>query len=300
MDQIALIFVCLLGGIILKRIPNIPENPHKGINFFLIYVSLPAVTLRYIPYFELDFFALVPISVSFIIFAFAWLFFKTLQKKLGWSNTLTACLILTCGLGNTSFVGFPLIESYFGKEGLPTAVIIDQGSFLVLASAGLTVAISAAHGKVKPAVILKKIVLFPQFMAFIIALFFLGKGFGPVVESVLSKLAVTLVPLALVSVGLQIQFSFKEMKRRFIAIGLSYKLILAPIIILLFFKFILQDSSSLSAKVSIIEAAMAPMITASILATEYDLEAPLAQMITSIGILLSFGTTFIWWLIIGS
>lgn len=300
MDQIALIFVCLLGGIILKRLPNIPENPHKGINFFLIYVSLPAVTLRYIPYFQLDFFALIPISVSFIIFGFAWLFFKTLQKSLGWSNALTASLTLTCGLGNTSFVGFPLIESYFGKEGLPTAVIIDQGSFLVLASAGLAVAISAAHGKVKPFVILKKIVLFPQFMAFIIALFFLGKGFGPVVESVLSKLAVTLVPLALVSVGLQIQFSFKQMKRRFIAIGLSYKLILAPIIIFLFFKFILQDSSSLSARVSILEAAMAPMITASILATEYELEAPLAQMITSIGILLSFGTTFIWWLIIGS
>lgn len=299
MDQIALIFVCLLGGIILKRLPNIPEDPHLGINFFLIYVSLPAVTLRYIPYFKLDFVALVPITISFIIFGCAWALFKFLQHKYSWSNALTACLTLTCGLGNTSFVGFPLIESYFGKEGLPTAIIIDQGSFLVLASAGLAVAIKAAHGKVKSVQILKKIVLFPQFIAFIIALFFLGKGFGSIAESVLSKLASTLVPLALVSVGLQIQFSFKEIKRRFIAIGLTYKLILAPIIIFIFFRYLIGDSTSLSARVSIMEAAMAPMITASILASQYKLEAPLAQMITSIGILLSFGTTYLWWLFLG-
>jgi len=299
MDQLALIFVCLLGGILLQRVPGIPNDPHKGINFFIIYVSLPAVTLLYIPYFQLNLIALIPITVSFIIFAFAWLFFKILQKRYGWSNALTACLTLTCGLGNTSFLGFPLIEGYFGKEGLPTAVIIDQGTFLVLASAGLAVAIKAAHGKVKSIVIIKKIVLFPQFIAFIFALFVLGKGFGDVAESVFAKLASTLVPLALVSVGLQIQFSFKEIKRRFIAIGLTYKLVLAPIIIFLFFRFVINDTSSLSARVSIMEAAMAPMITASILASQYKLEAPLAQMITSIGIMLSFGTTFLWWLILG-
>jgi len=299
MDQLALIFVCLLGGILLQRVPGIPNDPHKGINFFIIYVSLPAVTLLYIPYFQLNFIALIPITVGFIIFAFAWLFFKVLQKRYGWSNALTACLTLTCGLGNTSFIGFPLIESYFGKEGIPTAVIIDQGSFLVLASAGLAVAIKAAHGKVKTMVIVKKIFLFPQFIAFIIALFFLGKGFGQVAESVLSKLAATLVPLALVSVGLQIQFTFKEIKRRFIVIGLTYKLLVAPLLIYIFFKFVLGDTTSLSAKVSIMEAAMAPMITASILASQYKLETPLAQMITSIGIMLSFGTTFLWWLILG-
>jgi predicted permease len=299
MDQIALIFVCLLGGILLKRLPAIPEDSHKGINFFIIYISLPAVTLLYIPYFQLNIIALIPITVSFIIFGFAWLIFKLLQKKYGWTDALTACLTLTCGLGNTSFVGFPLIESYFGKEGLPTAVIIDQGSFLMLASAGLAVAIKAAHGKVKSTVIVKKIVLFPQFIAFIIALFFLGKGFGELAESVFSKLAATLVPLALVSVGLQIQFSFKEIRRRYIALGLSYKLILAPIIIFIFFKYGVNDISSLSARVSVMEAAMAPMITASILASQYKLEAPLAQMITSIGILLSFGTTYLWWIFLG-
>jgi hypothetical protein len=62
---------------------------------------------------------------------------------------------------------------------------------------------------------------------------------------------------------------------------------------------VINDTSSLSARVSIMEAAMAPMITASILASQYKLEAPLAQMITSIGIMLSFGTTFLWWLILG-
>ncbi|MEZ4786733.1 MAG: hypothetical protein R2790_02345 [Flavobacterium haoranii] len=34
------------------------------------------------------------------------------------SKKLTGCLIVVAGLGNTSFVGFPVIEALFGKKGI--------------------------------------------------------------------------------------------------------------------------------------------------------------------------------------
>jgi predicted permease len=41
---------------------------------------------------------------------------------------LIGCLILTAGLGNTSF-GFPIIEALYGEEGLKTAILVDQPGF---------------------------------------------------------------------------------------------------------------------------------------------------------------------------
>jgi predicted permease len=52
---------------------------------------------------------------------------------------LTGCLILTAGLGNTSFLGFPIIEALYGQEGMKTAILVDQpGTFVVLSTLELS------------------------------------------------------------------------------------------------------------------------------------------------------------------
>jgi predicted permease len=51
----------------------------------------------------------------------------------GGSREQLGALALCCGLGNTSFVGLPLIEAIAGKEALGPAAVVDQlGSFLAL------------------------------------------------------------------------------------------------------------------------------------------------------------------------
>jgi predicted permease len=48
-------------------------------------------------------------------------------------------LILTAGLGNTSFLGFPIIEALYGQEGMKTAILVDQpGTFVVLSTLELS------------------------------------------------------------------------------------------------------------------------------------------------------------------
>lgn len=48
-----------------------------------------------------------------------------------------------------------------------------------------------------------------------------------------------------------------------------------------------------------LEAAMAPMITAAVVARELDLDGEIAQLLVGIGIPLSFATVSIWWRLLG-
>ncbi|WP_321540449.1 AEC family transporter [Flavobacterium piscinae] len=125
---------------------------------------------------------------------------------------LTGCLILTGGLGNTSFVGFPVIEALFGQEGLQTAIIVDQpGSFVVLATLGVTVASVFSKGEVDSKAIIKKILFFPPFIAFVLAclLNFLNIDFPNMLQTVFQKVGGTVSTIALVSVGLQLKIDKK-------------------------------------------------------------------------------------------
>ena len=43
----------------------------------------------------------------------------------------TGALAVVGGLGNTSFIGLPMIESFYGASGMPTGILIDQlGTYL--------------------------------------------------------------------------------------------------------------------------------------------------------------------------
>src|SRR5690606_1397271 len=144
-------------------------------------------------------------------------------------------LILTAGLGNTSFVGFPLLEALYGPESIQWGVLIDQlGSFLVLSTLGLFVA--STHGfrrDGKPLKPLIQIATFPPFIALAVAtvIGIANIELGPMINEVIGKLAATLVPLALIAVGFQLRLSPSVLKRywRPLTLGLTFKLVMIPI-----------------------------------------------------------------------
>jgi malate permease and related proteins len=115
--------------------------------------------------------------------------------------------------------------------------------------------------------------------------------------NVLKVLANTMTPLALISVGMQLKFSLEKDLLKELSLGLTYKLLLAPALLYLLF-FVMLKSNSLEAKVSVMEAAMAPMITGAILAAKYNLNPRLAGLMVGIGIPLSFLTLIFWYLIV--
>lgn len=300
MDNIILIFVCLIAGVLLRRIKSVPENAHTALNQYVIYISLPALALFYIPKIEISTQLLYPLGAAWLGFILAWLFFAGLGRAFGWPKKLIGCLVLTAGLGNTAFVGFPVIEALYGKEGLKTAIVLDQpGTFVVMATLGIVVAASYSKGVVGASGILRKILLFPPFIAFTIAavMNICGYDFAAILQPMLQKLGATVTPVALVAVGMQLSIQRRGRHWGFLFLGLFFKLVLMPLALLILYKFIL-GADGMPIDVTIMEAAMAPMITAAILASAHGLKPKLAGMMIGVGIPLSFLTLTVWYYIL--
>lgn len=295
MDSIILIFVCLFAGLGLRFIKNVPANAHVALNQFVIYISLPAVSLYYVPKIILATNLLYAVAVAYAGFLLSWVFFGGLGKILNWPQKLTGCLILCAGLGNTSFVGFPVIEALYGKQGLEIALMVDQpGSFVVVSTLGIFIALTYSNSK-SDTPVLKKMLLFPPLIGFMagLALNLLHLDFPETVQPVLQKLGSTVTPVALVAVGLQLKFERKSRYWNFMWLGLLFKIILTPLFFYILYKLIIHDET-LTTTVSVLEAAMPPMITAAILCSAYNLKPKLAGMMIGIGIPLSFITLAVW------
>jgi predicted permease len=304
MPNILLIFVSLLLGILLQRIPNFPENAYKTFNAYLIYIVLPAIAVLYIPRIAIGTELILPVLVAWIGFFMSWGFFGRLGKTKNWDRGTTGCLIITAGLANTSFIGIPIIEALYGAEGLKIAILIDQpGSFVLVSSFAIIVGSIYSNKKKRKRDITKSILQFPPFMFFMIALGMnlLGIQASGMSEHVLGSFTQTLTPIALLSVGLQTKLTFGDIKDPALWYGLAFKLVLTPFVIYVLYGMILGDSpmDQLIYKVSVLEAAMAPMIAGSIIAINCGLNPRLASLMIGVGIPLSFITLIGWYLLVG-
>jgi predicted permease len=117
----------------------------------------------------------------------------------------------------------------------------------------------------------------------------MGVEFHPIISKVLNSFASTIVPIALVAVGLQLQFKLPREDLKPFSVSLFVKLIFAPIIAILVCKIFGWNNQA--SMVSIMEAAMAPMITAGAIAAMAGLAPRLSSAIVGYGILISFVTT---------
>jgi malate permease and related proteins len=297
MENILLLFLCLLLGVALQKVPQFPKNAYQSLNQYVIYVSLPALALYYIPKITISLALLYPLGIAWLGFGLSFVFFYALGTYFKWSKKLTGCLILTAGLSNTSFVGFPIIEALYGAEGLKTAIIVDQpGSFVVVTTLGILVAASFSRGNLSTSEILMKIVKFPPFIAFTIALLFtiFSLEFPNALQNAFLRIGNTVTPVALVAVGLQLKMDTKSKHWSFLGLGLFFKLLIMPAFFYLLYKIIL-GGNGLEINVSILESAMAPMITGTILAANYGLKPKLSSMMVGVGIPLSLITVAFWY-----
>ncbi len=284
-------------GILAQRIEFLPSKLASYLNKYLIYFVLPALALKYLPNIELKLELALPILSAWISFGLSWLLFGFLGRKLHWPDSVTGCLIIVAGLANTSFVGFPIIHALYGQEGVQIALLIDQaGSFIIVSSLAVIVASIYSAEKKRKRDISKKIISFPPFIFFLLAMLlnFLNIQLPGIVQPPLEWIALTLTPVALTAVGLQIRINGEAFRNSYLWYGLGYKLLFIPSIILLLFPQVF-NLKGLLLEVSVMEAAMAPMITGSIIAITHGLEPKLASLLVGIGIPLSFATLTLWY-----
>ena len=287
---VGLLAASLLLGAIARRSGRFPEQTPLALNAFVLNVALPALVLRVVHKVSLAPELLAAAATPWLVFGGSWLFFRTVGPRLGFAPDTVSALVLTSGLSNTAFVGLPLLEGLMGPKALEVAVVVDQlGSFLALATVATLFAARAAAKDTRPGVLLRKVLGFPPFLALVAALLARPWEWPGWLDGVLGRLGELLTPLALFSVGYQLRLSGMKGRVRALALGLGYKLVLAPVMVALVL-LVLPGIGRLTFEVSVLQAAMAPMVTSAILAADHGLDPELSALLVGLGIPLSFAT----------
>jgi len=291
MESFIITITFLLIGMALKRIPDFSDDTGNVLNLFVIYISLPALILLTISKLVFSKSLLVPAFMPWGMLLFSCALILILSRVLKWERATTGCLLLLIPLGNTSFLGVPMVKAFFGENAIPYALLYDQlGSFLALATYGSLILAIYGTGESKPTIkgVVKKVVSFPPFVALVFALIFKAFPYPPIVVNLLKILASTLIPLVMIAVGFQLTLRLDRKVISQLSIGLSIKLIAAPVTALVLCKLIGLEGKAV--EVSIFEAGMPPMVSAGALAILANLSPVLAAALVGIGIILSFVT----------
>jgi malate permease and related proteins len=295
MSNIILLILCLGIGMTLRASGRLPENAHAVLNTFIIYVSLPALTLMHMRSINLETGLFYAVAMPWLLFAAGAVFFWSIAKVMRFTPQTTGGLMLSSGLGNTSFVGLPMIEAYYGAGGLAVGILIDQlGTYMVLSTAGIVIAALYSSRTVSFGEVVRRIATFPPFIALIAALLLLPFEYPQWLGDVFRRLGDTLVPLALVSVGFQLRLDQINGTKIPLTLGLVFKLLIGPLVLMLLYVKLLGARGDV-VQVTLFEAAMGPQIGAAIVAIQHGLNPPLITLLVGVGIVLSFLTLPMWW-----
>lgn len=299
MSAFLLLITCPALGWLFARRGWMPAGTHGVINAWLLRVAFPALVLEQIPRLQWDSTLLFAAATPWIVILGAATLIPLVGGRLGWSRASIGALVLTCGLGNTAFIGLPMIQALAGPQALGPALLSDQiGSFLALSTMGVILAGLYAGDRIEPRELLRRLMRFPPFIALALALLvrLLFGGWPEPVSFVLHRLGDTLTPLALFSVGLVFRFGALRGRAQLVAVGLAWKLVLAPLAAVALA--LVAGVGGLPMTVGVLQAAQGPMITAGILAQEHRLDPELVTLTVGLGILLSFVTAPLWFLLI--
>jgi len=295
-----LLIICVLLGVVVRHIGRYPEALVSSLNWWLLTIALPALTLTLVPKIDLSHQVLFPIVGMWLVFLGAGVVALVAGARWHWSHQTIGAVALLAGIGNTSFIGFPMVSEFYGVQGLSFAVLADQlGSFLVLSTLGsITIAVCVAEAQVRAKQVLKQLIRFPPFLALLLGLVLnpLG-GLPDFLAPPVAQIGATMTPLALFSIGLQIRLRAMQGASRPLAVALGWKLIVAPLMILVLAWGL--GISPIVAQVTVVQAGMAPMIAAMIMLQHYQFVPTLVSSILSYGIVLSFVSLWGWRVVLG-
>lgn len=302
MSNFVVIFLCLLFGYLFRYFKLTKKGGHLTINTWVIYVGLPSVALKFIPQIDWNLDYIYTAALPFATFGLSYVFFKLLNIWAKFSKRTLYTLIIVAGLSNTSFIGFPLVSTYYGEEFLKVAIVSDQVTFFTLSLFGVLLAANSRDifntGVQKYTYIFKRIITFPPLIACVIALIFHNYLEADVMQDVFSSFAATVSPMALFSIGMQLNFKRISKELNALYAGLLLKLGVIPVfVIVIFYALGLQGDFF---RVSAFEMTMPCLVATSIVVEKFGLNVKFANTLIGISILIGVLLSFMWYSVINT
>ncbi len=282
-----LLFLSL--GYIAKQTKLFHPKRSKVFVDFIIYIALPSLIIDLIYHIEIKKELLYYIAVGYISIVFTYLLVKILSKLFAFDPINESTILMMTLFGNTTFMGLPIIDGFYGKEGVSAAIFYDQ--FVV----GIPVIllgpfIIANARKIEGAgVDIKKILLFPPLLALFVGFLCKTITLPDFLLGSLHTLGATVTPLAIFTLGLQLSFSDIIGQRRMVSLVLFLKMIFVPLVLIFAIKSYIGEFN-VGWKAIFMEMAMPPMVTAMIMVLKANLNNSLAIASLGGGVILSILT----------
>jgi hypothetical protein len=290
MSNFILIGIFVGLGLLFRRLEAFPKDSAQVLNMFALYVSLPALILLKIPQLELGSEALVAAVTPWGMLLLSVVLVLLAARYFGWSRSKTGSLLLIVPIGNTSFMGVPMVNAFFGSQGIPYLIVYDQiGTMLIFALYGsLILAMFGREGTLNVASIARRALTFPPTIAALVGIALRPWPYPEVIVTTLHGIAQSLTPLVMTAIGLQLRWRLHPGVIGPLSCGLLIKLLLAPLAALAILR--LLGLHGLPVDITVFEAGMPPMVTAGALAVIAGMESELAVALVGIGIIVSFAT----------
>ena len=279
----------VLLGVLFRRLKAFPDQTAHVLNMFALYVSLPAVILLKVPKLAISNQNIVAVIMPWCMLLLTAAIILMLSKRCSWPRQTTGALMLIVPIGNTSFMGVPMVNAFFGEVGIPHLILYDQlGTMLIFATYGAAIlSIYTGESSSVKSIALRAL-LFPPTTALLAGLLLRNWSYPQALVDALQSLAGALTPLVMTAIGFQMTLRLKPTTLGPLGTGLAIKLIVAPLVAFLGCR--LFSINSFAADIAIFEAGMPPMVTASALAAAAGMGVELAVALAGLGIVLAFVT----------
>ena len=232
-------FICItLLGFILGKIKLFNLKNARILNLFLFYIAVPALIIKIVAQSDITKIDIDQVSIYFFMQIFCGLFTYILTNKF-FKRPKAESIIwaLTVALSNHVILILPIAEIFYGLD-----ITTQVSSIILMDGVILITTISfflelTSNTKLKLSIFLRNLILNPMIMSLLIGLIIKFSNFkvsGSEFEYILVRLADCVMPVGLFSIGIILSYYSSRVFNK-ITLSISFiKLIVSPIIILLF------------------------------------------------------------------
>lgn len=286
--QISILFLIMIIGIYARKKKILNEELERGLSSFLLNITLPLLVINSFDFnYSKEMFNNIMMALIYSIIAFI---IAIALSNIIFSRTKGSRkdILKFCGVFcNSGFIGFPIVESIYGKEGLVYASIFNMIFTMLIWTYG--VKLYGGKGSLNN---LKSLLKNPGILSVIIGVFIMLTPINlPVaIKSVLELVGGMTTPLSMIITGsMMAGISLKaQFKDRGMYLGIVVRLLVVPLV--LYIITLAANLKSIPASSIVIIEAMPVGATASIFAQTFNKEKELSAFSVFMSTLISMIT----------
>ena len=298
-------FGLIFIGFACGKLKKLPDEGLAWMNFFILYVALPALFFRILSKTPLEQLAQVDfIKATTLATAGAFAIAFVIGLILRRGNLADATLAgVAGGFGNVGYMGPGLALATMGQDAaVPVALIFSFDALLIFALVPLLMAFSgtAKTGIMRALLdVVTGIFLNPLLISAALGVAAAAYRFEPpvAVDRLLQFLYTSAAPCALFALGVTVALRPLERMPAEVPLLVAVKLVLHPILVFVLLSYF-GSFSQTWINTAVLMAALPPALTAYVFARQHDTWIPQASSVVLIGTLASVATlTAVMWLV---